>query len=922
MSETETTSAKRARESSIEEDPKDQINIISQIVKKQEPKDDVEWVLMDGKWYKSWQHYCHRMNSTMPTVRSIAEKTRPKKIDNSSLVSNGHLVEHLKDEVDVFAIPDEAYNKLVEWYGCDSDPIKRPMKNRHGFWEPILYPFKAHLYWVDAVHPPQTVTINKPFDAFDMLTGMADLRDALKRRDLRFWLLPSKPTSPVSVSDLHFVKQWEDVPTGDSVYLAVEGKIEGVFPSDIDTSSVSSNSSQFTGGFDKLSTVSPPPPKFVRGVAGLQNLGNTCFMNSALQCLSNTAPLTKWFLGDNYKRELNRDNPLGMKGEVAEAFGKLIEKLWSGESSTVIPRDFKYTIGRFNTSFNGYQQHDTQELLAFLLDGLHEDLNRILKKPYIELPDFNHMEDAEIAQKSWDYHLARNDSIIVDLFQGQFKSKLLCEECKNVSVTFDPFMYLSLPLPVKKMIKTRVIYIPYAPSDRLESMVIKLNKEASIAHLQKEIATMKNIQDPSSLLVTEIYHQKIYKVYAQYEPVATISSTDTIYVYQLPCPVPVQKNRYTEEQDNEWIIFPVHCATIEENSYPSLFGDPIILAIHKQEATDIDRLYSLIAHHIERFTQIKLFEEVHDSHEIQMTEAVDPHQLIHTAAAVTAAGGKKTEPIHNLFTMKVFTSNSYMRHSFIPNVPTFNSAVDLRERAKKEDIQREEFKKVDVIDEMSSDEIKFEDDVIEDASAQFSTDYSFIKEEEEESDEIMTDSPPKILPKPKVLPPSTILRQGEGILLEWKLNKAQQIFGTEGAGGVCTAAWNDILNIKDPSEDEPVNKKQMTLNDCLDEFTREEELSEEDLWYCPKCKKHQRATKKFDLWRMPEIMVVHLKRFSHSRTWRDKIDSLIDFPIEGLDLTDRILSVDHTKVKEEDRVIYDLYAVDNHFGGLGGGHCE
>jgi ubiquitin C-terminal hydrolase len=93
------------------------------------------------------------------------------------------------------------------------------------------------------------------------------------------------------------------------------------------------------------------------------------------------------------------------------------------------------TIGRFNASFTGYQQHDSQELLAFLLDGLHEDLNRIIKKPYIELPDFDNMSDDEVASKSWAYHKARNDSVIVDLFQGQFKSRLICHECGKV-ITF------------------------------------------------------------------------------------------------------------------------------------------------------------------------------------------------------------------------------------------------------------------------------------------------------------------------------------------------------------------------------------------------------------------------------------------------------------------------------------------------------
>ncbi|CAB1316996.1 unnamed protein product, partial [Coregonus sp. 'balchen'] len=102
------------------------------------------------------------------------------------------------------------------------------------------------------------------------------------------------------------------------------------------------------------------------GLCGLSNLGNTCFMNSALQCLSNVPPLTEYFLKDKYNDELNEDNPLGMKGEIAKAYADITKQ----------PR-----------WFSGYQQQDSHELLAFLLDGLHEDLNRIRKKPYILLKD-------------------------------------------------------------------------------------------------------------------------------------------------------------------------------------------------------------------------------------------------------------------------------------------------------------------------------------------------------------------------------------------------------------------------------------------------------------------------------------------------------------------------------------------------------
>lgn len=63
-------------------------------------------------------------------------------------------------------------------------------------------------------------------------------------------------------------------------------------------------------------------------------------------------------------------------------------------------------------------------------------------------------------------------------------------------------------------------------------------------------------------------------------------------------------------------------------------------------------------------------------------------------------------------------------------------------------------------------------------------------------------------------------------------------------------------------------------------YTSQEKLGADDAWYCPNCQKHQQATKKFDLWSLPEMLVIHLKRFSYNRYWRDKIDTVIEFPIK------------------------------------------
>ena len=138
-----------------------------------------------------------------------------------------------------------------------------------------------------------------------------------------------------------------------------------------------------------------------------------------------------------FTQELNPVNPLGMRGEIAQSFGALLQRIWSdtSQSTSYPPREFKSVLSRFAPQFSGYQQHDTQEFVAFLLDGLHEDLNRVLKKPYVEKPDWNGGGDLELvklARSSWEGYMKRNDSVIVDLFQGQYRSTLVCPVCGKV----------------------------------------------------------------------------------------------------------------------------------------------------------------------------------------------------------------------------------------------------------------------------------------------------------------------------------------------------------------------------------------------------------------------------------------------------------------------------------------------------------
>ena len=107
----------------------------------------------------------------------------------------------------------------------------------------------------------------------------------------------------------------------------------------------------------------------------------------------------------------------------------------------------------------------------------------------------------------------------------------------------------------------------------------------------------------------------------------------------------------------------------------------------------------------------------------------------------------------------------------------------------------------------------------------------------------------------------------------------------------------------------------ITLLDCFKLFTRREVLSNDDLWRCPRCNGMKRASRKVDLWLLPKVLIVQLKRFNYTGDGRGKIDLLIDCPLRELDLSEFVLNPD-----EKPKAKYDLIAVSNHMGGLGGGH--
>ncbi|CAF0891879.1 unnamed protein product [Brachionus calyciflorus] len=169
----------------------------------------------------------------------------------------------------------------------------------------------------------------------------------------------------------------------------------------------------------RIEELDPVYANIYPGITGIRNLGNTCFMNSIIQCISNTELLVKFFLSGQFTKDLNRKNILGFKGEIADEFSVIVKSIWSGHCKIISPKRFKYLIGEFNQQFISNEQQDAQEFLLFLLDGLHEDLNRVKNRPKISNKESENekLSDIDAANLAWNLHLSLNNSIIVDLFQ-------------------------------------------------------------------------------------------------------------------------------------------------------------------------------------------------------------------------------------------------------------------------------------------------------------------------------------------------------------------------------------------------------------------------------------------------------------------------------------------------------------------------
>ncbi|KAJ8015965.1 hypothetical protein DPEC_G00002180 [Dallia pectoralis] len=885
---------------------------IETMLQEQELRAGDTWYLVERRWYEQWKEYLETGDQNSSSF--------PGQIDNTELfeeLDSYHLKERLVENEDFVLIPAEAWHKLLSWYGIvdDQPALARKVVDLPSTVKVEVYPVEIFL----CLHSNMENVVKAHFSRADHIytiqKAMMKRFEVVDGAETRLWM-KSSDTSCDRLRNIHITVLDSCLSSGMTVVMEIRNA-DGTWPSS--RPQIMRNSVE-----DQDSYRGQP------GVCGLTNLGNTCFMNSALQCLSNTPPLTEYFLRSAYLEELNFNNPLGMKGEIAEAYADVVKQMWSGRHYSVVPRIFKTKVGHFASQFLGYQQHDSQELLSFLLDGLHEDLNRVKNKEYIELKDANGRPDQEVAEEAWHNHRRRNDSVIVDTFHGLFKSTLVCPECHKVSVTFDPFCYLSVPLPVSKDRIMEVFFVSLDPVAKPVQHRLIVPKAGKVFDLCSVLSKMTNVP-ANQMVVADVFNHRFYKIYHADESLSCILDRDDIFVYEL--------SSGCVEEDGDEVVLALY---LRERSHyrdygsgssgygTSLFGHPLLMAVPRGQCTR-DALYHLFQLRLERYVRLPDLSE--EEEEDEDSEEEELHKTNGVSDDVGEDDGERSGTTDN------HCDCGHEGDHAVALAETQTWPVQAPTQKSGGQASAEDGASIEVRAGCSTDDIASASPRISvDASCTGLTDSQQGSECQHQPSITEKDCSPQVNERPAK-------RKGCGFRRRKLLFSIQAVnsngttergMGEDGSAFSFSSQpyvaidWDPDMKKKYYNENEaekyvkhqsmevPHQQTTVLLQECIELFTTVETLEEENPWYCPTCKKHQLATKKLDLWSLPEVLIIHLKRFSYTKYSREKLDIIVDFPLRHLDFAECLLKKSGANGEPPSR--YDLIAVSNHYGGLRDGH--
>ena len=605
------------------------------------------------------------------------------------------------------------------------------------------------------------------------------------------------------------------------------------------------------------------PESSSRGRVGLINMGNTCYLNSALQCLSNSEDLTKYFLKEYYKTEINNGSLLGSKGFISSQYYNFINKMWNETNTKFCPKEFRINFCRKTQLFMTSEQQDSQEFLLAVLDNLHEDLNRITNKKYMELQEQKVGEsDEEASNRWWNYYKSRENSIIVDLFQGQYKSTIKCSTCGNSSISYDTYMNLGLPIPTKgtqiqiKLLTSNMNFI---------DINFKIDDDIEIKDIIKKAMDFINKNN-----YIEFFRNK--------------NEGDSINTFD---------NNNKEKIDN--IIY----NNIEVLEFRKSFK---MINIYKTAFENINNNIknksNIKQPLIDNIKINKFLKNINGNEIILFEKIIGDEPKNNTNIYVYPMIEKEISGIFSNSTKKVILS--------YPIILTLKSEDSL------EKLESLVYQKLEKIIKK-----KEEKNSLEICFPHFTKGWGNFKNSSELCPicKIRYDKSKKkfchlfehIQKKTKIIELMNNYNKGRNLIIYAKLI-GPYYMNKEIYSGM------PIFN------ENTKNKEKINLNiyDALDLFNKEEVLEGDNMWFCNKCKQHRNAEKKIEIYRTPIYLIIQLKRFRQRNSimraiMGNKNETNIEYK-EILNIKDFVVGPD------KNNSLYSLYGVIIHKKMFNGGH--
>ncbi|XP_010871283.2 ubiquitin carboxyl-terminal hydrolase 43a isoform X2 [Esox lucius] len=615
------------------------------------------------------------------------------------------------------------------------------------------------------------------------------------------------------------------------------------------------------------------------GVLGLKNHGNTCFMNAVVQCLSNTDLLAEYLGLEQYKSDLCQGRVNGIvksedaqyaRGEVTTQLASLVRALWTFEYTPQLSVEFKSAVSKYGSQFRGNSQHDALEFLLWLLDRVHEDAN----------PSSNNQaggkikanakgvvgggEDSPGSSLAAAHQPGARHSFVQEHFQAQYRSSLTCPHCLKQSNTFDPFLCISLPIPLRQTRCMCVVLVFSTKGQRYLRVGLAVPLIGSIAHLRSMVAEEGKIT-ADEVILSELYTTGFQRSFHDDDDLTSIAESDVVYAFQAP-PLHMRggstrisgyhhslpSSPYTSGQEGQRLppsttlsseflnyggstkVLLVICNTAGSGQQAVRFGPPFLT--REERSLSWDQL----------------------------------QQSLLSKLYYLMLNGSQAQNAGVLFKIRVVGgSASYSYLSPQDARPLFHPAVD---RALKL---------------------------------------------------CGPGGPPHVK-----------------LVIEWDHKTKECLFGN-----IQEEVVKDGESVR-LRQQQHLHQHSCTLDECFQLYTKEEQLAPDDAWKCPHCKQLQQGMVKMSLWTLPDILILHLKRFRQVGERRNKLSTQVRFPLAGLDMAPHVVKrsqsmrnlgnlgpwppvwkqpssshhISHPDMALPPDYLYDLYAVCNHHGGMHGGH--